>query len=257
MNLTGPPAETGTDWVLIDALTGADYNPRKITPKAMEKLKHSLRDFGMPQPIIVNRTTGNIVGGHQRWAAAKALEWERVPVTYVEIGADEERALNVALNNAELTGEFDMEKLAELLSGITDDGIREATGFDLDQIDGIINRYLEQPEEPEPPVYPLSPRFLESYDYVIVMTTNKSDWMHLHAILGLEHESNYKNSYVGVGKVLTFDRFRQVWEKHAPIVYPDPLKLHHFRRPFEKEGEEVCGLCAKAEDDPIHERIDE
>jgi len=47
----------------------ADYNPRKdLKPgdKEYEKLKRSLEQFGYVEPVIWNKTTGCIVGGHQR-----------------------------------------------------------------------------------------------------------------------------------------------------------------------------------------------
>ena len=38
-------------------LVPADYNPRKISPKAMEGLKKSLAEFGAVQPIVVKRAS--------------------------------------------------------------------------------------------------------------------------------------------------------------------------------------------------------
>ena len=45
------------------------YNPRKdLKPgdEEYEKLKRSIEQFGYVEPIIWNRTTSNVVGGHQR-----------------------------------------------------------------------------------------------------------------------------------------------------------------------------------------------
>ena len=50
----------------------AAYNPRRIEDSELEALGRSLEHFGAVQPIVVNRRTGHIVGGHQRVKAAEA-----------------------------------------------------------------------------------------------------------------------------------------------------------------------------------------
>lgn len=50
-------------------LIPADYNPRKdLKPGDPEydKLKRSMEQFGYVEPVIWNKTTGQVVGGHQR-----------------------------------------------------------------------------------------------------------------------------------------------------------------------------------------------
>lgn len=51
--------------VNIDDLISPDYNPRHITPEAMESLKRSLDEFGYVSPLIVNDVNNHIVGGNQ------------------------------------------------------------------------------------------------------------------------------------------------------------------------------------------------
>ena len=53
----------------IERLNVAPYNPRISLQPDMpeyEKLKNSIEKFGMVEPIIWNKRTGNVVGGHQR-----------------------------------------------------------------------------------------------------------------------------------------------------------------------------------------------
>ena len=50
-------------------LNAAAYNPRKdLKPgdREYEKLKRSIAEFGYVEPVIWNKTTGRVVGGHQR-----------------------------------------------------------------------------------------------------------------------------------------------------------------------------------------------
>ena len=58
----------------------APYNPRRIADHDLEALRRSLRYFGTVEPIVVNRRTGHIVGGHQRVKAAEAAGIEKRPV---------------------------------------------------------------------------------------------------------------------------------------------------------------------------------
>lgn len=90
----------------IADLVPADYNPRKIGKKALAGLSASIAEFGAVQPVIVNERTGNIVGGHQRVKALAALGQVDTDVVVVDLSPARERALNVALNNPAIAGEF-------------------------------------------------------------------------------------------------------------------------------------------------------
>ena len=53
----------------VKELIPAEYNPRKdLKPgdAEYEKLKRSLAQFGYVEPVIWNKTTSRVVGGHQR-----------------------------------------------------------------------------------------------------------------------------------------------------------------------------------------------
>ena len=60
--------------VKIEKIKCAEYNPRKDlqeTDKKYNEIKNSLETFGMLEPIIWNKRTGNIIGGHQRFKILK------------------------------------------------------------------------------------------------------------------------------------------------------------------------------------------
>jgi ParB-like chromosome segregation protein Spo0J len=48
------------------AAMAAPYNPRKISDHDLEALRRSMKFFGVVEPVVVNKRTGRIVGGHQR-----------------------------------------------------------------------------------------------------------------------------------------------------------------------------------------------
>ena len=85
----------------VDELKAAEYNPRKdLRPgdAEYEKLKRSIQEFGYVDPVIWNKRTGTVVGGHQRLKVMKDLGYEEVDCVVVDLDEKKEKALNIALN---------------------------------------------------------------------------------------------------------------------------------------------------------------
>ncbi len=97
----------------VKELQPAPYNPRKISDKALDGLTSSIDRFGLVQPIIWNRRTNRVVGGHQRLKVIQAKKETETDVVVVDLDESEEKALNIALNNHHICGEWteDVEKL--------------------------------------------------------------------------------------------------------------------------------------------------
>lgn len=129
----------------IDELIPADYNPRKdLKPgdTEYEKLKKSLQTFGYVEPVIWNKTTGNVVGGHQRLKVLKELGLTFIECVVIEIDEDKEKALNVALNK--ISGEWDKDKLMLLIDDIrVSDLDITLTGFDVSELDELFRDSVE------------------------------------------------------------------------------------------------------------------
>ena len=123
----------------LSELNPAAYNPRKaLKPgdSAYEKLKASILSFGNVEPIVWNRSTGNVVGGHQRLRVLLDLGVEESEVSVVELSEVDERRLNIALNK--ITGEWDDEKLTSLLAELTAGGADVyPTGFDEQELSSM------------------------------------------------------------------------------------------------------------------------
>lgn len=122
-------------------LRPADYNPRKIDKKAQAGLTASIERFGAVQPIIVNERTGNIVGGHQRLKSLLDLGQDEMTVVVVDVDEIEEKALNVALNNPHISGEF-TDALGSILDDVANGAPDLFTDLRLDEL-------LEDPKPPE------------------------------------------------------------------------------------------------------------
>lgn len=116
-------------------LKPAPYNPR-VTLKpgmpAFERLSRSLAEFELVQPLVWNRRTGHLVGGHQRLEILKQRGDTEVACVVVDLPLDREKALNVALNNDRVGGEWEPDKLLELVTELQalPDFDATLTGFD-------------------------------------------------------------------------------------------------------------------------------
>ena len=129
----------------VTDLLPAEYNPRKeLKPgdSEYEKLKRSLEQFGYVEPVIWNKTTGRVVGGHQRLRVMKDMGLTEVECVVVELPEDKEKALNIALNK--ISGEWDKDKLALLISDLqgTDFDV-SLTGFEPAEIDDLFKDTLK------------------------------------------------------------------------------------------------------------------
>jgi len=128
----------------ITQLKLATYNPRKISDKDLANLKKSLERFGFVQPIVVNKDR-TVIGGHQRIRAWKEMGNYTVPVLQIDITKKEEKALNLALNR--ISGEWDSEKLFEVINDLRVDETLDFTGFDEKEVSKILDQYIEDDEE--------------------------------------------------------------------------------------------------------------
>lgn len=130
--------------IKVEQLIPAEYNPRKnLQPgdSEYEKIKRSLEEFGYVDPVIWNKTTGRVVGGHQRLKVLASMGRTEVECVVVELDEEKEKALNVALNK--ISGDWDKEKLAELMTDLdAADFDVSLTGFDAAEIDDLFKDTL-------------------------------------------------------------------------------------------------------------------
>jgi len=131
--------------IQTDRLIPADYNPRKdLKPgdPEYEKLKRSLEEFGYVEPVIWNKITSHVVGGHQRLKVLLDTGITEVECVVVEMDAEKEKALNVALNK--ISGDWDKDKLALLIADLQGaDFDVSLTGFDPGEIDDLFKDNLK------------------------------------------------------------------------------------------------------------------
>lgn len=129
----------------VSDLLPADYNPRKdLKPgdAEYEKLKRSIEQFGYVEPVIWNKTTRRVVGGHQRLKVLIDMGIDEIECVVVELAENKEKALNVALNK--ISGEWDKDKLMLLISDLqADDFDVSLTGFEPAEIDTLFKDTIQ------------------------------------------------------------------------------------------------------------------
>lgn len=133
----------------FDQINPAPYNPRKNLKPGdpdYEKLRRSIEEFGCVEPLVWNKRTGNLVGGHQRFKVLVARGDTEADVSLVDLPPEREKALNVALNK--ISGDWDPRKLAQLLDELVEiPGFDvELTGFDVPDVNALIAESLPTPE---------------------------------------------------------------------------------------------------------------
>lgn len=133
------------DTVPTSLINPAPYNPRldlKPRDPDYEKLRRSIDEFGLVEPLVWNRRTGHLVGGHQRFKVLLQQGVTAVDVSVVDLPIEREKALNIALNK--ISGGWDQAKLAALLNELTaiPDLDVTLTGFDLPDVHGLIAHHL-------------------------------------------------------------------------------------------------------------------
>ncbi|ADM70850.1 hypothetical protein GMA19_03043 [Paenibacillus polymyxa E681] len=130
----------------IEQINAAAYNPRiDLQPgdPEYEKLKASIESFGYVELIVWNERTGNMVGGHQRYKImVNELEHTELAVSVVNLGDQQEKLLNPALNK--VSGHWNDEALYRLLDDLEESGADLAlSGFDMGEIEELMKDFAE------------------------------------------------------------------------------------------------------------------
>lgn len=131
----------------LEDINPAPYNPRvELQPgdAQYEALKNSLGRFGLVEPLVVNRKTGNLISGHQRLNVLKAQGIEEAEVIVADLDEETEKAANIAMNKIE--GEWDYDKLDEIFDGMDREELK-FTGFEPGEVASMYEEALEEEAE--------------------------------------------------------------------------------------------------------------
>ena len=143
--------------IKITDIVPARYNPRQITNEEYNKLSHSINQYGLVDPIIINLNNNHIIGGHQRYDILMesyiAGDKDYETLTLIKNGdigwvfpdeklkvkdLNHEKSLNIMLNKVQ--GGWDLDKLQDLFNHLSIEGIDlSLTGFDKEEIKNVFD----------------------------------------------------------------------------------------------------------------------
>ena len=143
----------------VDRLIPSDANARTHTPKQVEQIAASIREFGFVNPILVG-ADARIIAGEGRYRAAVTLGMRKVPVIVLgHLSEIQRRALAITDNQLALNAGWDEQMLREQLAALRDQDFNlDLLGFD----DQELARQLANqdaarlPDEDEIPAVPIT-----------------------------------------------------------------------------------------------------
>lgn len=123
--------------VAVDTLHEFEGNPRKGNIKELvESLKHN----GQYKPIVVQKSTKQILAGNHLWKAAKELGWTEIDVVEIDVDDTQAKKIVVADNRLADMGGYDEQALLDLLGEIDLAG----TGYVAADVDDLLALIEEQ-----------------------------------------------------------------------------------------------------------------
>jgi len=119
----------------------AVYNPRKESPEIIASIKKNFKKVGFLGGLVWNERTGNLVSGHKRLETLDIINKYdgtvktdyKLKVEKVDLDEKTEKEQNIYMNNIEQQGEYDFQKLADLVPDI-DFEAAGLTDFQLEKI---------------------------------------------------------------------------------------------------------------------------
>lgn len=156
---------------------------------------------GWRRCAVVSTLSGCVTKGNGMVQMARRHGLQ-VPVEYQTYATkrDEIRDL-VADNRLAALANDDESALRKLVAELEPDEV-EFTGVSTAEIEALI-------KDAEIPAaeFPITAKLHERYDYVLIMTTNETDFAFLQTLCGVDTERSYKKDSIGIGRAISFERF--------------------------------------------------
>ncbi len=122
----------------LDSLHQDPSNVRTHDGTNLDAITASLVRFGQAEPLVVQKSTGRVIGGNGRLQAMKQLGWSECEIAELDIDDLNATALGIALNRtAELAG-WDEPGLTRLLEQLRHEDALDGVGFDEAEIDRLV-----------------------------------------------------------------------------------------------------------------------
>ena len=143
----------------LDIIVPYINNPRN-NEGAVDRVAASIKEFGFNVPLVLD-SDNVIITGHTRYKAAKKLGLESVPCIYAEgLTPAQVKAYRIADNKVSEFASWDDELLGLEFEQLQElDFNMELTGFDMDEINDLLNIDVEEDTEP-PEITKMTDKYL-------------------------------------------------------------------------------------------------
>jgi len=108
-------------------------NARLHPDENLADIRASLKEFGQVEPLVVQKSTGKVIGGNGRLKVMRSLGWEECDVALVDLSDMKATALGITLNRAGERAEWDTKVLAQLMEGL--DGLNDELEKSLQELE--------------------------------------------------------------------------------------------------------------------------
>jgi DNA modification methylase len=144
--------------VALSALHADPANARSHDERNLDAIAASLKQFAQVEPLVVQKSTGKVIGGNGRLTAMQALGWTECDVVELDVDDTQATALGIALNRTSELASWNLPTLGKLLESFHGTDLFDSLGFSesdlsklLDEIIDEAPSQLEDPGEQEPP----------------------------------------------------------------------------------------------------------
>ena len=129
---------------LAKPIDSVQPHPRNVRQGDVGAIATSLEINGQYRPIVVHKTTSNILAGNHTYKAAVSLGWTEIAITYVDCSDDDALKILLADNKANDLASYDDSALADLLKDLVGGPGLDGTLYELSDLDDLI-ALLEPP----------------------------------------------------------------------------------------------------------------
>jgi len=156
-------------------------NAKKHPAWQIERLVFSISTYSnkepyLLQPLVVDEKNTVLIG-NGRLEAIQQLQWKKVEVIVKEgLSNDQKKALSI-LDNKSISTEWNDDILAQQLPELSSKALE--TGFTEKEIHDLLKKSTDNGiVEDNEPLYDLTPKLYEKYDYIMLFYKNEMDFLH-------------------------------------------------------------------------------
>ncbi len=128
--------------VALSALHPDPANARSHDERNLASIAASLKQFGQAEPLVVQRSSGKVIGGNGRMSAMQAMGWTECDVVELDLDDTQATALGIALNRTGELAAWDLPALTKILESFKGTEVFDALGFDEKELNAMLDEVI-------------------------------------------------------------------------------------------------------------------